>query len=75
MITPPKHLQEIRAELQREIYDGKLMGSEVYMKDFMAWYQWRLETQPYEDGGIPLEEFDVDSVGRIFEEWVKQHPK
>lgn len=58
-------------DLQSEIYGGKLNLREVPTEAFVLWYQWRLVTKPNTETGIPLKDFDLESVMMFFEDDVK----
>lgn len=63
--------KEIAQSLESEIYNGKLHLSEISVKDFVKWFEWRTKTKPL-DEGIKIDCFDVLSALDIFEEDVKK---
>lgn len=58
-------------DLASEIYGGKLNMREVPTETFLSWWQWRHETNPNSETGIPLKDFDIESAMMFFEDDVK----
>lgn len=58
-------------ELASLIYGGKLNMREVPTETFLAWWEWRQETSPNSESGIPLKYFDIESAMMFFEDDVK----
>lgn len=44
---------------------------EVPTETFLSWWQWRQETNPNSETGIPLKDFDIESAMMFFEDDVK----